>query len=264
MAPTPTVLALDFDGVICDGLVEYFQTAWRAYCEIWSPADQSPPAGLNTRFYALRPVVESGWEMPLVLRSLLLGTADDEILQNWQAIASDLVEAEQLEPSQLGATVDRVRDDWIAADLDHWLAQHRFYPGVLDRLQQILQSSTQLTIVTTKEGRFVQKLLQQEGIDLTESQIFGKEVKQPKFKTLRQLMQKFTVDPNHPISLWFVEDRLKTLYAVKAHADLASIQLFLADWGYNTAADRENAQQDDQIHLLSLDYFSQNFSAWRS
>gem|GEM_PF-4100580 len=26
---TPTLIALDFDGVLCNGLIEYFQTAWR-------------------------------------------------------------------------------------------------------------------------------------------------------------------------------------------------------------------------------------------
>ena len=32
---TPTVLALDFDGVLCNGLSEYFQTAWRTYSQFW-------------------------------------------------------------------------------------------------------------------------------------------------------------------------------------------------------------------------------------
>ena len=30
------LIAFDFDGVICDGLLEYFQTAWQAYCEVFS------------------------------------------------------------------------------------------------------------------------------------------------------------------------------------------------------------------------------------
>ncbi|MHC5726941.1 MAG: HAD family hydrolase, partial [Nostoc sp.] len=35
-ASSPTILALDFDGVICDGLIEYFEVSWRTYCQIWS------------------------------------------------------------------------------------------------------------------------------------------------------------------------------------------------------------------------------------
>ena len=33
----PTLLALDFDGVVCDGLREYFQTAWKVYGEVFEP-----------------------------------------------------------------------------------------------------------------------------------------------------------------------------------------------------------------------------------
>ena len=42
----PTILALDFDGVICDGLIEYFQTFWRTYCQIWKPSQTVPDSDL--------------------------------------------------------------------------------------------------------------------------------------------------------------------------------------------------------------------------
>ena len=51
---SPDILALDFDGVVCDGLIEYFQTAWRAYCELFHPESAEPPEGLAERFYPLR------------------------------------------------------------------------------------------------------------------------------------------------------------------------------------------------------------------
>jgi hypothetical protein len=40
---------------------------------------------------------------------------------------------------------------------------------------------------------------------------------------------------------------------------LKTVKLFLADWGYNTLAEREIAQQDSQIQLLSLQEFTTNF-----
>lgn len=259
---TPTVLALDFDGVICDGLIEYFQTAWRAYCYLWQPSDTTPPQGLAEQFYRLRPVVESGWEMPLVLRSLLLGTPESDILVNWGAIAQDLVTAEEIVPATIGATVDRIRDEWIAADLGNWLAQHRFYPGVIERLYQTLQSTVQVVIITTKEGRFVQKLLQQQNVDVPPSQIFGKEVRQPKAQTLRHVLH-VNQDKGDRPSIWFIEDRLKTLQSIEDQADLQPVGLFLADWGYNTADDRTVAANGDRIQLLSLATFAQDFSVWR-
>ncbi|MEN9520383.1 MAG: hypothetical protein RLZZ381_2971, partial [Cyanobacteriota bacterium] len=36
MSRLPDILALDFDGVVCDGLLEYFATTKRAYQQIWS------------------------------------------------------------------------------------------------------------------------------------------------------------------------------------------------------------------------------------
>jgi phosphoglycolate phosphatase-like HAD superfamily hydrolase len=264
MADTePTILALDFDGVICDGLIEYFQTAWRTYCYRWQPLNTTPPNELAEQFYRLRPVVESGWEMPLVLRSLLLGTSEADILSNWGAIAKDLVAAEQLVPAELGAIVDRIRDEWIATDLNNWLAQHRFYPGIIERLQELVHSSVQVVIITTKEGRFVQQLLQQQQLPVTPSQIFGKEVKQPKAQTLRDLLQTSDVTAADRPSIWFIEDRLKTLQTIEHQPDLFSVKLFLADWGYNTHDERALATHSDRIQLLSLAEFAQDFSAWK-
>ena len=257
----PTVLALDFDGVLCDGLIEYFETAWRAYCRIWSIDDHIPPAGLAEQFYRLRPVVESGWEMPVLLHSILIGVSEDEILADWNTIAPNQAQASGVSSAELAATVDRVRDEWIAADITSWLDLHRFYPGVIERLQQVLSSSISLVIISTKEGRFVRQLLQQQQVNLPESQIFGKEVQQPKSQTLRDLTQKFMQGSMLP-TIWFVEDRLKTLQHIAVQADLTHVALYLADWGYNTPTDRTIAQQDSRIHLLSLVKFSQAFSNW--
>lgn len=258
----PTILALDFDGVICDGLIEYFQTAWQAYCQLWHPVDSRPPEGLASRFYRLRPVVETGWEMPILIHSLLIGVPEAEILTNWEPIALKQAQETGFTSTQIVAEVDRVRDEWIARDLDHWLAQHRFYPGVRDRLQRTLSQTVYLVIITTKEGRFVRQLLQQQQVDVPEPQIFGKEVRQPKSQTLRDLIQQFRKQTDEPVEIWFVEDRLKTLQSIQTQPDLNSVQLFLADWGYNTSMEREVADQDSRIMLLPLSKFTQEFSEW--
>ena len=59
-----------------------------------------------------------------------------------------------------------------------------------------------------------------------------------------------------------MEDRLKTLDAVKRAPALDDVGLFLAGWGYNTARDREEARRDDRIVLLSLEQFGGDFPTW--
>ena len=258
-ANSPTILALDFDGVVCDGLIEYFEVAWRTYCQIWSPANDTPPDDLALRFYRLRPVIETGWEMPILIKALIEGFSDEQILQSWTTITSEILAADHLEAKAVSTKLDNLRDEWIQTDLDGWLSLHRFYPGVIERLKITLESNVQLYIVTTKEGRFVKQLLEKEGVNLPPENIFGKEVKRPKYETLRELIAKANTQP---VSLWFVEDRLKTLQLVKQQSDLDNVKLFLADWGYNTQLEREAGKNDPRIHLISLSHFAHDFSTW--
>lgn len=255
----PTILALDFDGVICDGLIEYFETAWRTYCEIWKPSEPTPPADLAASFYRLRPVIETGWEMPVLIRALVLGITDTTILQDWAAIAQQLLQEAGLVAANIGKKLDQIRDEWIKRDLASWLSLHRFYPGVVSKLRSLVTSPVQPLIITTKEGRFVSQLLQQQSVDWPEQSIIGKESKRPKHQILRELIGR---QPGTPLSLWFVEDRLKTLQLVQQQPDLDSVKLYLADWGYNTQAEREVAHSDPRIQLLSLSQFDRDFSAW--
>ncbi|MGF1568737.1 MAG: HAD family hydrolase [Nodosilinea sp.] len=253
----PAILALDFDGVVCDGLREYFQAAWRAYCELFQPASTTPPAGLAERFYPLRPVIETGWEMPLVLHGLLTGLPDGDILEQWPTLVPQLLDATGLDSATIAQAVDGVRDRWIRQDLDGWLGQHRFYPGVLPRIQSASDDGVTPIIISTKEGRFIQQLLLQQGLSLPADHILGKEIKQPKYETLRQLRSSFGTP-----AIWFVEDRIKALQAVQEQSDLDEIHLFLADWGYNTTTDRDTAAQDSRIHCLGLDQFASPFERW--
>ncbi len=259
-ASSPTILALDFDGVICDGLIEYFEVAWRTYCQIWSPVDDTPPDDLALRFYRLRPVIETGWEMPVLIKALVDKISESKILQEWVTITPQILLEHNLQSQTIGAKLDNLRDEWITTDLDGWLSLHKFYPGVVEKIKLTIASETRLYIVTTKEGRFVQQLLQREGVNLPSSAIFGKEVKRPKYEILRELIQKAE---KTPVSLWFVEDRIKTLQLVQQQTDLEDVKLFLADWGYNTQTERKAAQDDPRIQLLTLPQFTKDFTGWR-
>jgi len=99
----PTVLALDFDGVVCDGMNEYFQTAWSAHCVIWNQSDKTPPDGVADRFYRLRPVVETGWEMPVLVRAIMQGMPESQVLQDWLAISSQMLVDDSLKPTTIAA-----------------------------------------------------------------------------------------------------------------------------------------------------------------
>jgi 3-deoxy-D-manno-octulosonate 8-phosphate phosphatase KdsC-like HAD superfamily phosphatase len=258
LSTTPQVLALDFDGVICDGLIEYFQTTQKAYLKLW-PQDSISPDYLATSFYKLRPVIETGWEMPVLLRALVLGESESEILENWPEVLGKIVQSEKLDKRVLGETLDGVRDEWIESDLTSWLGLHKFYGGVIERLKTILLSDTKIYIISTKEGRFIQTLLAEQGINISDRYLIGKESKRPKYETIQDILIQESIGANQ---LWFVEDRLKALELVQQRSELAGVGLFLADWGYNTQQTRDSLQNTSAIHLLSLTQFTQDFPQW--
>ena len=257
MSSCPGSLAFDFDGILCNGLKEYFQTAWRVYCQTWPVSSTKPPNGLAERFYKLRPVVEVGWEMPVVLRAVLKGFSDQDILAHWPQTRDQLVLEETLNIQTIGQQVDQTRDRWIQNDLDSWLDLHEFYPGVLTQLQQFQRTQFPFVIVTTKESRFVKRLLQRSAINLDDDHIFGKDRKRPKPQTLKCLKESL------PSPIWFLEDRIAALQAVLAEPGLEDVGLFLGDWGYNVEGDRQIAAQDPRLNLLSLNQFRKDFDHWQ-
>src|SRR5689334_11996243 len=248
----PIILALDFDGVVCDGRPEYFESAWRAYTATWpQPLTTSRPAAIAERFSALRPLIESGWEMPLLVHALLAGV-DARALKDrhgWLEAAPGLMKAGGVTAEALGRALNRVRDEWFARDSAGWLAHHHFYPGVATRLVAWLEGPTQVVIVTTKTERFARAPLNGADPGLAAITVIGREPGQPvpKPTILRRLAGGKALS-GEAAGVWFVEDMLETLEATAARPDLTGARLFLAAWGYNTPADR--ARTGGRIALL--------------
>ncbi|MGH8066670.1 MAG: HAD family hydrolase [Candidatus Entotheonellia bacterium] len=258
----PNILALDFDGVLCDGMREYFEASRRTCMKIW-PTDTVPGEDLFPAFRALRPVIMTGWEMPLLLRAIAEGRPEAAILQSWERVRDELVNVGPLHGpalvSALTHTLDEVRRAWIATDPRDWLERNVPY-GALDEVHRLVAEPERTVLVTTKEGEFARLILDHWGVHLADIQ--GKEAGTHKCENLRALIADYTAVHGWRPHLWFVEDRLETLQHVTTHADLADVGLFLAAWGYNTPETRASVQGDGRIRLLALDQFRCGLTTW--
>ncbi len=257
----PQILALDFDGVICDTVHEGFRSSWQVCREVRGAGGAAPPPGAEEAFVRLRPILEYGWEFPVVLCGILDGVPEADLSRGFQTVwRQRIVEKYRLGPADWAARFDAARDRAIRASLDDWLADQGLYPGIADRLRRTLQDGVRLFVITTKESRFAHRLLEVHGVSLPIAQVWGKERARPKPDLLRVLRQEQGVAYT---SIWFVEDRLKTLQAVEAEADLDQVGLFFATWGYATPDDRHNAAADPRIAPLTLEQFRADFPAWQ-
>ncbi len=264
MSAGPAVLALDFDGVLCDGRAEYFEASRRAYLEAW-PGARAVPAAAAAAFGAHRPLVESGWEMPVLLHAVVSGEPGEGLVDRaaWLHTARRLLGAAGVPPEALGRALNAVRDAWFATDPDGWVRHNAFYPGVVARLVELAAAGTPVAIVTTKAERFARALLAAQDARLAALPVVGREPGRtvPKPETLGRLAAAHSLQPGGE-GLWFVEDLLETLEAVHATPALARARLFLAAWGYNTLEQRASLGWRGPARLLSLAAWSAPFGAW--
>ncbi|XP_071717358.1 uncharacterized protein [Rutidosis leptorrhynchoides] len=283
--------ALDFDGVLCDSCGESSISAVKAakvkWPELFTTVDSSMEDWIVDQMHVVRPVVETGYENLLLVRLLVEiripslrkssvadGLTIEGILENWSGIKPVIMEEWNENREELVDLFGKVRDEWIEKDLATWVGANRiyalqvhlrllstrsnclahvscwFYPGVPDALKF---ASSQLYIVTTKQGRFADVLLRElAGVTLPPERIYGIG-SGPKVEVLKMLQKQAE---HQGLTLHFVEDRLATLKNVIKEPELNGWNLYLGDWGYNTQKERDEAATYSRIHLLQLSDFS--------
>lgn len=249
MAADP-LLVFDFDGVLVDGMEEYWWSARRAALSLRPacPLPEQAPAG----FALLRPLIHQGWEM--VLAALELSRPDLDLAASLADYDGQLPQALArwgLEPLPLQEALEQVRRMAIATDPEAWLARHRFFPGIVERLQGLAAEGIDWMVLTTKGGAFAQRLLA--AADLLPRAVWGHE-QGSKPEALLRLGEGGQ-------ALWFLEDRRPTLERVRATPGLEAVQCFLVSWGYLAPGDRQGLETAG-IHWLEPQVFAGPLAAW--
>jgi phosphoglycolate phosphatase-like HAD superfamily hydrolase len=222
------LIVFDFDGVLVDGMPEYWWSARRAALALDASLalpEQAPPA-----FGVLRPLIHKGWEMVLLAAEMARPDFDMTLTcaDYPAALAAGLARRAWLAP-ELQAALEGVRAEALRQDPAAWLALHRFYPGVEQRLRRLAGEGASWVVLTTKGGAFASRLIEAAG--LRPGAVYGHE-QGSKPAVLLQLRRQ-------EAPLWFIEDRRPTLELVRATPGLEQVRCFLALWGYLAPGDGE-------------------------
>lgn len=239
------IYAFDFDGVICDSAIETGTAGWLVARKLWSDMPEKMPAELMSQFRTVRPVMETGYEATLIMRLLYEGMATEMLLDAFHHQIEALLLRDQLNVDELKEIFGSTRDEWIADDFDSWIAMNPLFDGIADKLKQIDTNNS--FIITTKQERFVDHILNANRIEFPLERIYGLDRNLSKQQILTDLSLEL---PENEIL--FIEDRLPTLINVITDDRLDQVKLFLADWGYNTDADRDSAANIKRIKIISL------------
>ena len=252
------LLVFDFDGVIIDGMDEYWWSARQACslllsshnCEgVWSQEAQE-------MFRRLRPFVQHGWEMVLLAAELV---RDDSPLRlkgieycfnNYASCCLLGLQAWGWHPEQLQTALEEVRSHALTTDRASWLSLHRPFPGVVERLSSLPAEGADWVVLTTKAAEFTKELLS--FFCLSPLRVYGHE-SGAKPEVLHRLA-------GERLLRGFVEDRRATLEKVLATPGLEDLRCYLVSWGYLCPGDFQ--ELPPQISLLDQTIFKTPLATW--
>lgn len=243
--------ALDFDGVICDSAVELALSGWQVARQCWGDMPSDCEAVHLKAYQVVRPVLETGYESIPVMRLVQQGYSAQAIMDDYDALVAQTIADSGHSIDALKVRFGEYRDQWIRDDERSWLANNPLFAGMRDKLKT-LENQTWY-IVTTKQERFAQKILEANGIHIPAEHIYGLDRQMNKQAVLASLQGMYS----HSQPLVFVEDRLPTLLGVQQNPELSAVQLQLVDWGYNTAAEREQAKAAGISVIGDAEFLSQ-------
>jgi phosphoglycolate phosphatase-like HAD superfamily hydrolase len=234
------ILALDFDGVVCDSLREIVAVATQAYLRLEPDAsvvrDLAQRGVDDPRFRAFRRLVPLGnraEDFGLALAALqnsISITNQEEYDHYRRAFSADWIETYH-------KVFYRCRRELIEASPERWLVLHRPFTSFLELLDAHASTNT-YAIATAKDGASVRRLLEHFGVlDLFRSElIFDKDVGVTKTSHLRALSDQLGCPM---AAITFVDDKLNHLQKVRP----LGVRPVLATWGYNTPREHRLARE---------------------
>ena len=232
------LLVCDFDGVIIDGIAEYWSSSKKA-CQTLITANEKIQYLQNAApkaFIKLRPWVNQGWEMVLLAKEICNPDSNLNVLgiekysKNYHLYQRKALEEYGWSPIDLQRALEKTRQEQISKNFNYWLSTHKPFAEMVEKLRNLEKEGFTFAVLTTKGYEFTQKLLQ--SLNLQPSFVFGHEAGS-KFEVLKKLSKENEI-------AGFIEDRRETLEKVVEILGPDLVPCFLASWGYLKPEDKKN------------------------
>ncbi len=240
------LLIFDFDGVIVDGMYEYWSSARKACLALLKSRSDSNilPKEIPSNFRELRPWINQGWEMVLLAAEM---TRTESPLNHYipSIYASEYhlrcQEALQIwkwTDKKLQNALDNIRTAELTHNHKQWIQLHKPFLHIFPLLNSIHTKGIEWAVLTTKGESFTYEILNSLGLQA--NLVYGHE-SGSKIKILKQLKANRSIQG-------FIEDRRATLELVRSTPETSDIPCYLASWGYLKPNDIDNLPKE--IHLL--------------
>lgn len=217
------LVALDFDGVICDSIDECLATSYRAYSSL-HPSFALPaeiPVAFRREFYARRGFVRPSGHYYLLWKWITEFPATQLSPRDFEALEANHRDSVQAFEHEFHAA----RDAFRGAALAQWLALNPLYPDVVDTWPALLEWPRY--IVTTKDRAAVEAILSAHSLAVNGIFARGEMLKSD---ALRAICMRHHAVPRDVV---FVDDNALHLNDAQA----TGVTTCLAQWGYGPRAE---------------------------
>jgi FMN phosphatase YigB (HAD superfamily) len=242
------LLAMDFDGVIADSVLECAvagYNGYEAYCgrEVRINTPEEIASDELHLFRKMRLYIRSGEDYIYLLQAIEDGVIIDtqEEFDKFKKIYMDRKKSYY----QLFYSTRRMM---MTSDYENWIGLNPLYKGMRDFLKTM---RSMIYIVSTKASEYIIKILESNGIEFNPKCIHDAGLESSKTDIILGIMQDHHLEPQNMI---FIDDHLDTLHKVKS----TGVRCLLAGWGYNTLQQRDKCQELN-IELVDLQQFYREF-----
>ncbi|MGD0726923.1 MAG: hypothetical protein ABSB63_15335 [Spirochaetia bacterium] len=213
----PTLLVLDFDGVICDSIDECFAVSWVAYHALFMKDTAAATPESRRSFARLRPFIRSGEDFLIIQEVLAAGSSVKD-----QAQFDELSRRAGAEKRAIFRELFyQERSEMLARDRDSWLALNRVYPHMRKALG-LLGHGAPVFVLSTKKPQFIVEILTANQIELPRELILFSDA-EPKLAATERLR----AEGGFPGAI-LVEDQIDHLRG----NENPRVRALLATWGY--------------------------------
>ena len=240
------VIALDFDGVICDSAAECVVSAYGAYVEArgdpFDPMASDTPDHFRDGFYRMRPLIRDGRDYVMIMHLLDIGVeieGQEEFDRALEARLPDLLGLFGVEDGPgLEAAFQKYRAGFRARDEAGWMDRNPLYGGMTRALEERGGEMGGVFVTTSKPGPVARGILEHNGFYLPEGHVLGKDMvgRSPDKNVHMRLVTEAT-GASYP-DIHFVDDQV-------AHLESAmglGVNCYLAAYGYTTEKQVEKAR----------------------
>ena len=240
------IIALDFDGVICDSAAECLVSAYGAFALVkgisFAPEADAVPDRWRDGFYRLRSFTRDGKDYLMVLHLLDIGTSihtQADFDSQSEARMRDLLRIYGADSARdLDARFQESRSAIRLRDEEAWMKMNPLYQGVAEALDRCRDGFDSIYVTTFKPTDAAARILRHHRVPLPEGQILGVD-KIGESEDKNRHMERVRRMTSVPLGdIHYVDDQVSHLRAALG----LGVRCYLATWGYNTDQQAEEAR----------------------